>query len=182
MMQTVMFSFLVESASLLSLHQHDISQENGLNFDLYYAVRIAKDKAFGNLLDGFGKNVTVLDGARGQQLDIPGILGKQNNRTHVYVCGPERLLAAVIKAAQELNFPSSNIHSEAFVTSTSGDPFSVELAKTESVLDVRAEDSLLDVLREAGFDIISTCEVGNCGTCKVDVCSGKVENRGTGLL
>jgi ferredoxin len=32
------------------------------------------------------------------------------------------------------------------------------------------------------LDVDSSCEVGNCGTCKVDVCAGRVEHRGTGLL
>ncbi|TVY17254.1 Phthalate 4,5-dioxygenase oxygenase reductase subunit [Lachnellula arida] len=156
-------------------------QELGSMYHLYYAVRSAEDVAFGRFLQAMGENVTILDGARGQRLDIPGILEKQNERTHVYVCGPGRLLAAVTTAAKDLNFPSSNIHSEAFAVETSGDPFSVKLGKSGGTLDVKAEESLLDVLRDAGFDIPSTCEVGNCGSCKVDVCSGKVDHRGTGL-
>ena len=50
------------------------------------------------------------------------------------------------------------------------------------VLEVKEEQTLLDVLREAGLEIGSSCEVGNCGTCKVMVCKGKVEHRGTGLM
>ncbi|TVY37682.1 Phthalate 4,5-dioxygenase oxygenase reductase subunit [Lachnellula occidentalis] len=156
-------------------------QEQGSAFHLYYAVRSAGDVAFGRFIQTFGASVTVLDGARGQRLDIPGILEKHNDRTHVYVCGPDCLLSAVTTAAKDFNFPLSNIHSEAFVVETSGDPFSVELGKSGGTLDVKAEYSLLDVLRDAGFDIPSTCEVGNCGSCKVEVCSGKVEHRGTGL-
>ncbi|TVY43876.1 Phthalate 4,5-dioxygenase oxygenase reductase subunit [Lachnellula subtilissima] len=148
-------------------------REQGSTFHLYYAVRSAEDVAFARFIQTFGENVTVLDGSRGQRLDIRSILEKQKHRTHVYVCGPDRLMSAVTTAAKDVDFPPSNIHSEAFVVETSGDPFSVELGKSGGTLDVKAEESLLDVLRDAGFDIPSTCEAGNCGSCKVDVCSGK---------
>jgi MOSC domain-containing protein YiiM/ferredoxin-NADP reductase len=156
-------------------------QQQNLVFHLYYAVRSTEDKAFGHLLDGFGDHVTVLNGVKGHRLDISKILGNQKPRTHVYVCGPDRLMSAVTTAAKELNFPQSNIHSEAFAAETSGDPFEVELAGNGKVLKVKEEETLLDVLRDAGIDVQSTCEVGNCGTCKVSLCSGRVEHRGTGL-
>jgi ferredoxin len=88
----------------------------------------------------------------------------------------------VTLAARTLEFPSSNIHFEAFVALTSGDPFVAELAESKKELEVKGEQTLLDVLRDAGFDIASSCEVGNCGTCRVGIRKGKVEHRGTGLL
>jgi len=35
--------------------------------------------------------------------------------------------------------------------------------------------------REFGDVVGSSCEVGNCGTCKIRVTCGKVEHRGTAL-
>ena len=58
----------------------------------------------------------------------------------------------------------------------------MELAGSKKTLEVKEEQTLLDVLRDAGFEVPSSCEVGNCGTCKVEVCSGRVEHRGTGLI
>jgi ferredoxin len=74
------------------------------------------------------------------------------------------------------------MHLESFMALTSGDPFTAELAESKKLLKVKEEHTLLDVLRDAGFDIPSSCEVGNCGTCRVGVGNGKVEYRGTGLL
>jgi ferredoxin-NADP reductase/MOSC domain-containing protein YiiM len=156
-------------------------QENGMTYHLYYAVRGSEDIAFSGDLKALGRNVTILNGSKSQHLNIRNIILKSNDRTHIYVCGPARLLSAVISTATELKFPQDNIHSEAFTAATTGDPFSAELLASKKVLEVKEEQTLLDVLRDAGFDIPSTCEVGNCGTCKVKVCSGRVEHRGTGL-
>jgi MOSC domain-containing protein YiiM/ferredoxin-NADP reductase len=157
-------------------------KQQGMRYHLYYAVRSLQDVAFKYLLQELGSNVTILDGSNGQRLEISNIIGKANSRTHIYTCGPQRLVDGVSLAARTLGFPSSNIHFEAFIALTSGDPFSVELAESKEKLEVEEEQTLLDVLRDAGFDVPSSCEVGNCGTCRVGVRSGKVEHRGTGLL
>ncbi|PMD41045.1 PK beta-barrel-protein domain-containing protein-like protein [Hyaloscypha variabilis F] len=157
-------------------------KEQGQKFHLYYAVRSAQDVAFKQLLQEFNTNVTIVDSSQGERLEISKIIGKANSGTHIYACGPERLMDGVTLAARTLGFPLSNIHFEAFNALTSGDPFSVELAESKRTLEVKEEQTLLDVLRDAGFDVPSSCEVGNCGTCQVGVRKGKVEHRGTGLL
>jgi ferredoxin-NADP reductase len=157
-------------------------QRQGSNYQLLYAVRSSEDIAFSRYLAPLGSNAMVLDASAGKRLDIPWIFRKRDARTHIYVCGPERLLSAITASADQAKFPKANIHFEAFTASTSGDPFTVELAATKKTLEVKEEQTLLDVLRDAGFEVPSSCEVGNCGTCKVEVCSGRVEHRGTGLV
>merc|ERR1712000_585275 len=86
-------------------------------------------------------------------------------------------------AAEEYRVPADEIHYEAFGADVSGDPFEVEVVNKEgSILQVGGEDSLLEVLRLKYKDIPSSCEVGNCGTCKVWLKSGRVDHRGTALL
>ena len=84
----------------------------------------------------------------------------------------------VVNAAKSHNFPESASHLEQFGVATSGDPVTVELRDSKNIIEVSASQTLLD----ADMDTDSSCEVSNCGTCKVDVCSGSVEHRGTGLL
>lgn len=163
-------------ATALLLKQQD------LRYHLYYAVRSSQDVAFRELLQEMGDNVTILNGSKGQRLEISSIIGKANSRTHIYTCGPQRLMDGVTIATLRLGFPDSNIHFEAFTALTSGDPFTVDLALAKKELEVKGEQTLLEVLRDAGFDVPSSCEVGNCGTCKVAVRGGKVEHRGTGLI
>jgi ferredoxin-NADP reductase len=157
-------------------------RSQGINYQLFYAVRSSKDIAFSRHLVPLGGNAIIFNASAGKRLDIPRILTKKDSGTHIYVCGPERLLSAITTSADRVNFPKSNIHFEAFTASTSGDPFTVELAGSKKTLEVKEEQTLLDVLRDAGFEVPSSCEVGNCGTCKVEVCSGRVEHRGTGLI
>jgi ferredoxin len=88
----------------------------------------------------------------------------------------------VVATAKKYNLPDSLVHLEQFTITTSGDPFTVELKESKKVIEVGAAQTLLEALRAVGMDIDSSCEVGNCGTCKVDVCSGKVEHKGIGLL
>lgn len=62
-----------------------------------------------------------------------------------------------------------------------GDPFEAEIKSTGQILQVPKEKSLLQVLNEAGFEIESSCLVGNCGTCMVNYCKGEVAHHGTAL-
>lgn len=157
-------------------------KEQKLRYELHYAVRSSQEVAFSSYLGELGGSVKILNKSKGQRLDFLKILGKADDQIHVYVCGPERMLDGVKQAATVLNFPQENIHTEAFSASTSGDPFTAALFKSERTFEVKEQESLLDVLRDAGFDIGSSCEVGNCGTCRVGVMKGRVEHRGTGLL
>ncbi|PMD21279.1 PK beta-barrel-protein domain-containing protein-like protein [Hyaloscypha hepaticicola] len=157
-------------------------KEKGLNYHLYYAVRSSQDVAFKSYLRELGNNVTIRNKSKNQRLDISDIIRKASTRTHIYACGPPRLMDGVKVAARTLGFPFSNIHFEAFTARTSGDSFVAELAESKKEIEVKEEQTLLDVLRDAGFDVPSSCEVGNCGTCRVGIRSGRVEHRGTGLL
>ena len=91
-------------------------------------------------------------------------------------------MKAVQEGAKQLGLPDGNLHFESFLAQSTGGPFSVDLIESKRALEVPAEASLLDTLRSAGFDIPSSCEAGNCGTCRVGVHTGRVEHRGTGLL
>ncbi|PMD47772.1 PK beta-barrel-protein domain-containing protein-like protein [Hyaloscypha variabilis F] len=151
-------------------------------FKLYYATKCEDDIALKNILKTLGDSVELCVSENGSRIDIGEVLGKAKERTQIYVCGPDRLLNAVRETAKVIGFPEHKISSEAFAVSTSGDPFTVEIGTQDKKLQVKEEESLLDVLRSAGFDVASSCEVGNCGTCRIGVRKGRVEHRGTGLL
>ncbi|KAJ5092744.1 vanillate O-demethylase oxidoreductase [Penicillium angulare] len=149
----------------------------------HYAVRESEDVAFKHLLSQLGPNITIYDKSKGQRLDIADILKHRVWNSHVYVCGPQRMIDAVVETASAVDMAPSEVHYEVFTTDTSGDPFTVEVISEERKedLQVGAEETLLDVMRGAGFDIGSSCEVGNCGSCRVPVRCGKVQHRGSAL-
>jgi MOSC domain-containing protein YiiM/ferredoxin-NADP reductase len=149
-------------------------------FHLHYAY--AGEMPFASQIVALGSDVTVYDKSLGQRLNVSEVLAHAGPGSHIYTCGPQRLMDDVVAAAKQHSIPDSSIHIEQFTVTTSGDPFTVELKESKKTIEVGATQSLLDALRVVGMDIDSSCEVGNCGTCKVDVCSGRIEHKGTGLL
>jgi ferredoxin len=112
--------------------------------------------------------------------------------TTVYCCGPEGLIKAVERACQEL-LPPGALHIERFggappsrttlpePPTTAAGSFDVELRRTGLVLRVPPERSLLDVVRDAVPDVLSSCEEGFCGACETTVLDGIPQHHDTVL-
>jgi vanillate O-demethylase ferredoxin subunit len=111
----------------------------------------------------------------------PRAIGPYRGNACLYVCGPERLLAAVREAAAVLGWPETAIHVEAFQATLDEnfkpEPFDATLASTGETLHVPADRSLLDVLRDHGIAMPSSCELGICGSCVCGYSAGIVIHR-----
>lgn len=59
-------------------------------------------------------------------------------------------------------------------------PFEIEL-RDGTVIQVRADQSIIDALEASGRRVLSSCREGNCGTCETAVLSGGIDHR-DGLL
>ncbi|PSN75556.1 PK beta-barrel-protein domain-containing protein-like protein [Corynespora cassiicola Philippines] len=152
-------------------------ESSGKSYELHLAV--ADEVPFASRLPPRAK---VYRKAQSARLDLPSVFSQITScGAHIYCCGPRRLMDGVRAAAAQFGVPEHTLHFEAFTVETSGDPFMVELKESGKVVEVGPMQSLLDALRAVGMDVDSSCEVGNCGTCRVDVCKGRVEHRGTGL-
>ncbi|KAK7951792.1 uncharacterized protein PG986_007520 [Apiospora aurea] len=150
---------------------------------LHYAVRSESDIPFRETLDLLGDSVKLYDASKGQRMDIPAIIKNLGWNSYVYVCGPRRMMDEALRVSKEAGLAEADIHFEAFAADTTGDPFEVEVAnRGGKKLQVGEEETLLEVLKKNFDDIASSCEVGNCGTCKVGLKGGKVEHRGTALM
>ncbi|RSL42088.1 hypothetical protein CEP53_012388 [Fusarium sp. AF-6] len=149
---------------------------------LHYAVRSAQEFPYRDRLEALGDDVVVYDGSKGQRMDIEAIVKALPWNSHLYVCGPTRMMAAAKEAVQKHGIPADEVHFEAFAAEVTGDAFEVQVVnRGHKLVRVDGEESLLEVLRREFDDVPSSCEVGNCGTCKVKVMSGRVEHRGTAL-
>ena len=73
------------------------------------------------------------------------------------------------------------MHVEFFAPLAAGEftpaPFELEIASTGQVLPVPADRSALAVLRDAGFNMPSSCELGVCGACECGYRAGTVIHR-----
>lgn len=50
--------------------------------------------------------------------------------------------------------------------------FTIKLARSGVQLEVAQDDTILEVLQAAGYDVPSSCEQGVCGTCETVVLEG----------
>ncbi|KAL7622732.1 hypothetical protein AAE478_006410 [Parahypoxylon ruwenzoriense] len=168
---------------------------------LHLAVREAADVPFRERVEALGEAVHLYDGSRGQRADIKRIFKELSWNSHVYVCGPGRMMEDAMREAKSRDLGPEEVHFEAFAAQTGGDSFEVELFSRSSgkggtsgkgevttngggkVLKVGPEETLLEVLRRhiGDAEVPSSCEVGNCGTCRVVLRSGRVEHRGSAL-
>lgn len=139
---------------------------------LLYAGRSRSSMAFASELerDYPGRVIVHADDEQGGRPDLDAFLSSSNG--HVYVCGPEPLLNALIERV-----PSDRLHFERFsavdrVSDMEAAPIHVTLKKSGKEFDVPAEQSLLDALTANGAPVISSCGEGVCGTCEVRVLDG----------
>ncbi|KAI2631423.1 PK beta-barrel-protein domain-containing protein-like protein [Hypomontagnella submonticulosa] len=161
-------------------------EKKAADFEIHYAVRTRREAAYLDHLPV--EKTTVYAKSEGQRMDVATLIPppedcRNNSKTLVYCCGPTSLLTACSDMTTKLGYPRSQIHFEEFggAGTGTGDPFEAEIKATGQVLQVPRDKSLLEVLKDAGFEVDASCLVGNCGTCMVDLCKGEVIHQGVAL-
>ena len=113
------------------------------------------------------------------RLDLAAALAEPQDGTHVYCCGPAGFMDAVRAAAAA--WDEGCVHFEAFAPLSDADfrpePFDLVLGSSGATLHVPADRSALAVLREAGIELPSSCEIGVCGSCECGVLAGAPVHR-----
>jgi ferredoxin-NADP reductase len=152
--------------------------------ELHYTFRSAETAAFVPFL-GFQNdpNVYLYDDSLGQKLDVPALIRRQPEGTHLYPCGPAGLMDAANNAAEALDWPAESIHVERFGAGPrKGDePFESVCQNSGKTINVGATEHLLDCLERVGIEVPFGCRAGSCGTCEVGVLAGKIIHRDTVL-
>ncbi|KAK4144301.1 pyruvate kinase-like protein [Dichotomopilus funicola] len=157
---------------------------------LHYAVRSADEVPFRERLAKLGNDaVTIYDRSAGQRLDIGKIIREMPWNSQLYFCGPTRLMDEAMRETKAHGIGANEVHFEAFAADASGDPFEAVVIhkskdSSKKTVKVGEEETLLEILqKEFGQEAVdSSCEVGNCGTCRIKLCEGRVDHRGTALM
>ena len=159
-----------------ALHHSD------LEFELHYFAQSEAHLAFPDVLQSLGDRLhrhIGLDGAAtGEKLKQ--LLADYGPYMHLYVCGPAPMLEATRQTAAQLGWPEEAVHFEYFKnTNEIDDSSSFEIALSRSVmtLPVPAGKTILQVLRDNGVSIPSSCEQGACGTCMATVLEGECDHQ-----
>lgn len=162
------------------------------DFVLHYCARSPEKTAFREALAPLAAEGRVFfhhdggDPRRG--LDIVGLLRERRDGAHLYYCGPSGFMRAAESASA--HWPKEAVHFEHFArpmpaeVDVNGEPvvtgaveFQVKLAKSGDVFDVPAGKSIVQVLREHGVEVETSCESGLCGTCRTRYLDGLPDHR-----
>jgi vanillate O-demethylase ferredoxin subunit len=152
---------------------------NGRTWELHYCARSAQHAAFVAELEALPNGSVKTYFSETPLLDAAALLREARSGVELYCCGPAPLMQAVKDASA--HWPSERVHFEYFSAPPAqwpdNEPFEVELARSGEVLQVPADRSILQVVRERGIDVHSACEEGVCGTCETAVLAGVPQHR-----
>jgi vanillate O-demethylase ferredoxin subunit len=157
------------------------ARKAGTPFQLAYCSSLAVPAFSGELKGAYGGGVTFYGSSGGarRRFDAASDLPQPEDGAHIYCCGPARLTDAVRGATA--HWPPDQVHFEVFQPvldeNFKPEPFDIAIASTGQTLRVPADKSALEVLREAGFIVPSSCELGVCGSCECGYRDGIVIHR-----
>jgi phthalate 4,5-dioxygenase reductase subunit len=155
----------------------------GKRFRLFYFNRTPEMTAFRDALSAAELKDSVVihydQGDPARSYDLKPVLKERQNREHLYCCGPRPLMEAV--RAMTDHWSPTAVHFEAFSEAethkATDRPFNVRLARSGKTVAVPADKTILEVLRDNGLDVPSSCETGTCGTCRTKMLVGEADHR-----
>lgn len=166
---------------LLSMAQ--VLAAEGADFELHYFARSNSEIAFRDLIleSGWSDRVCYHYGL------VPPLLTEvlkeilHGGGHSVYLCGPSPFMDVVRHCAEETGWSSDAVVLEHFsaevpVLTPGEGEFVLRLAKSGIELVVPSDRTIIDVIREAGIEIKTSCEQGVCGTCITEVIEGEPEH------
>lgn len=181
--RSVLFAGGIGITPILSMAQR-LAQSNQ-DFELHYCARAAEKAAFVRKLKAlpFADRVHFHfdSGADDQKLNAPAFFSQESQDSHIYVCGPTGFMDFVLGTARQHGWPESHLHKEYFAaapTSKADDgSFQIQIHSTGQVLQVAADQTVIQVLDAAGICVPVSCEQGICGTCVTKVLDGEPDHR-----
>ena len=162
-------------------------EARGAEYLMHYCTRNPEMTAFKRLLDPLAERGKVRfhhDGGKPSNgLDLASTLREYVPGDHLYCCGPAGFMSATANAVA--HWPTEAVHFEYFSTpddkqvdkTESETPFQVSIASTGDVFDVPANRTIIEVLRENGYTVETSCEEGFCGTCITKYVEGVPDHR-----
>ena len=157
-------------------------RSNNLDYELHYFAQTDGHLAFPEVLHELGDAVVLRLGLSPDETSraLTVLLAGYKPAMHIYVCGPGPMLEATRRISSGADWPDEAVHFEYFqntIEVDSSSSFEVSLARSALTLEVPSGKTILEVLRDNGIALISSCEQGACGTCEVAVIEGEPEHQ-----
>jgi len=154
----------------------------GAPFEMHYSIPSRSKAGYLNDLATmpWAENVALHVSDEENRADLPHVIGPYVQDSHLYTCGPDRYMTAVMEAAKAQGYPEEALHLEYFSVPETPDyenhAFTLRL-KDGRELAVPEDKIATDVLAENGVAVDVKCSDGICGVCKCGLISGEVEHR-----
>ncbi len=148
--------------------------------EVLYCARSRSEAAFVDMLSQYPEVQFHFDDEQSAPPDLKSYLDKRPKDSHVYCCGPTKMLDAFENLCEALHMP--NVHVEHFAAaedmqSVQNDEYVVTLSQSNKTISVPAGKSLLDAILDAGVNIDHSCREGICGACETKVLEGIPDHR-----
>ncbi len=153
-----------------------------LDFEFHYFVQSKEHAGFEAEMHEFQQDLNIHAGLTPDQTRhrLRTILAEPAHAHHVYICGPAPMLEAALSITEQQGWSDKAVHFECFKNTTEIDDsnsFEIDLARSAMTLTVPAGKTILEVLRENGVNLASSCEQGACGTCRCSVIEGDIKHQ-----
>ena len=161
---------------------HTLYRE-GRDFAFHYSVSRPDDLAFVNDIRScvWRDRAEMHVSSEGTRADLAMVFANGGGDDHVYVCGPDAYMDAVMAAALKAGIPEDHLHREYFSVPEQADyenfDFELLLAKSGKRISVGADETASDALIANGYSVDVKCSDGLCGVCQCGVLSGDIEHR-----
>jgi ferredoxin-NADP reductase len=152
------------------------------DLQLHYAMKARSEAAYlDELATLLGDRMTVHASDEGGRLDLIATFTALPADAITILCGPMRMLEDARRAWNAAGRAPADLRYETFGSSglLPTSEFRVRLKDRNEEIVVPQGRSMLSALNEAGFEVMSDCERGECGVCAIDVLSvdGEIDHR-----
>ena len=165
---------IVEMAQQLKTH--------GANYKFFYVARSRKAMAFANELQEIhGDRIRVFIDDEDNRLNVAEVMAEVDAATEMYMCGPIRLMDEVRRTWASSDLDITNLRYETFGASGWFDPeeFLVKVPALGAEVTVGKNQTIVDALEQAGYEVMADCRKGECGLCEARITklAGKIDHR-----
>ena len=156
--------------------------EKNASFEIHYTAKTEADLAFKKevqVLAGPKAHFYTSQGKQAKRLDLQHLIKNTQAHSHVYMCGPLRMISQVRELANEHNWPESHVHFESFgvVSQPNDKAIEISLKKSNQVIMVDPNQTILDALMDENISVPFDCKRGECGMCATTVLKGEADHR-----